>query len=60
MIAHGFVIFGLFFFCCRNNFLEDLETRKISELGGIRSQAPRFTSMFAIFSLASGCFTWNI
>ena len=51
MIAHGFVIVGLFF--AAEIIFRRFETRKISELGGIRSQAPKFTSMFMILVLAS-------
>lgn len=51
MIAHGFVIVGLFF--AAEIIFRRFETRKISELGGIRSQAPKFTSMFIILVLAS-------
>lgn len=51
MIAHGFVIVGLFF--AAEVIFRRFETRKIKELGGIRSQASRFTSMFMILVLAS-------
>lgn len=51
MIAHGFVIVGLFF--AAEVIFRRFETRKISELGGIRSQASGFTSMFMILVLAS-------
>jgi NADH-quinone oxidoreductase subunit M len=51
MIAHGFVIVGLFFAAEIIN--RRFETRKISEMGGIRSQASKFTSMFMILVLAS-------
>ena len=51
MIAHGFVIVGLFF--AAEIIYRRFETRKISEMGGIRSQSPRFTSMFMILVLAS-------
>jgi len=51
MIAHGFVIVGLFFAAEVIN--RRFETNKIDELGGIRSQAPKFTSMFMILVLAS-------
>jgi NADH-quinone oxidoreductase subunit M len=51
MIAHGFVIVGLFF--AAEVIFRRLETRKIDELGGIRSQASGFTSMFMILVLAS-------
>jgi NADH-quinone oxidoreductase subunit M len=51
MIGHGFVIVGLFFAAEIIN--RRFETRKISEMGGIRSQSPKFTSMFMILVLAS-------
>jgi NADH-quinone oxidoreductase subunit M len=51
MIAHGFVIVGLFF--AAEVIFRKFETRKINELGGIRSQASKFTSMFMILVLAS-------
>lgn len=51
MIAHGFVIVGLFF--AAEVIFRRFETRKIKELGGIRSQAAGFTSMFMILVLAS-------
>ena len=51
MIAHGFVIVGLFF--AAEIIYRRFETRKISEMGGIRSQSPKFTSMFMILVLAS-------
>ena len=51
MIAHGFVIVGLFF--AAEVIFRRYETRKIDELGGIRSQASGFTSMFMILVLAS-------
>ena len=51
MIAHGFVIVGLFF--AAEVIFRRFETNKIDELGGIRSQAPKFTSMFMILVLAS-------
>ncbi len=51
MIAHGFVIVGLFF--AAEVIFRRFETRKIKELGGIRSQALGFTSMFMILVLAS-------
>ena len=44
MIAHGFVIVGLFFIA---EIIERrYQTQTISEMGGIRSQAPKFTSFF--------------
>ena len=51
MIAHGFVIVGLFF--AAEVIFRRFESNKIDELGGIRSQAPKFTSMFMILVLAS-------
>lgn len=51
MIAHGFVIVGLFFVA--EIIFRRYETRTISEMGGIRIQSPRFTSMFMILVLAS-------
>ena len=51
MIAHGFVIVGLFF--AAEIIYRRYETRKISEMGGIRTQTPKFTSMFMILVLAS-------
>ncbi|WP_396169508.1 NuoM family protein [Flavobacterium sp.] len=51
MIAHGFVIVGLFF--AAEIIFRRFKTNKIDELGGIRSQAPKFTSMFMILVLAS-------
>ncbi|RTY89326.1 NuoM family protein [Flavobacterium sp. GT3R68] len=51
MIAHGFVIVGLFF--AAEIIFRRYETNSISEMGGIRSQSPKFTSMFMILVLAS-------
>lgn len=51
MIAHGFVVVGLFFIA--EIIYRRYETRTISEMGGIRTQAPKFTSMFMILVLAS-------
>ncbi len=51
MIAHGFVIVGLFF--AAEIIYRRYETRTIAEMGGIRTQTPRFTSMFMILVLAS-------
>lgn len=51
MIAHGFVIVGLFFVA---EIIERrYQTQIISEMGGIRTQAPKFTSFFLILVLAS-------
>ncbi|WDF63694.1 complex I subunit 4 family protein [Flavobacterium sp. KACC 22763] len=51
MIAHGFVVVGLFF--AAEVIFRRYETREISEMGGIRTQSPKFTSMFLILVLAS-------
>lgn len=51
MIAHGFVVVGLFF--AAEVIFRRFETREIGELGGIRTQSPKFTSMFLILVLAS-------
>ena len=51
MIAHGFVVVGLFY--AAEIIYRRFETREISELGGIRTQSPKFTSMFLILVLAS-------
>jgi NADH-quinone oxidoreductase subunit M len=51
MIAHGFVIVGLFF--AAEIIFRRYGTRKIAEMGGIREQTPKFTSMFMILVLAS-------
>jgi NADH-quinone oxidoreductase subunit M len=51
MIAHGFVVVGLFL--AAEIIFRRYETRKISEMGGIRAQSPKFTSMFMILVLAS-------
>jgi NADH-quinone oxidoreductase subunit M len=51
MIAHGFVIVGLFFVA--EIIYRRYETRTISDMGGIRVQSPKFTSMFLILVLAS-------
>ncbi|WP_310557620.1 NADH-quinone oxidoreductase subunit M [Flavobacterium sp.] len=51
MIAHGFVVVGLFFVA--EIIYRRYETRKISEMGGIRAQSPKFTSLFMILVLAS-------
>jgi NADH-quinone oxidoreductase subunit M len=51
MIAHGFVIVGLFF--AAEIIFRRYETNKIADMGGIRSQTPKFTSMFMILVLAS-------
>lgn len=51
MIAHGFVVVGLFF--AAEIIYRRYETRKITEMGGIRAQTPQFTSIFMILVLAS-------
>ncbi|HWR94157.1 MAG TPA: NADH-quinone oxidoreductase subunit M [Flavobacterium sp.] len=51
MIAHGFVVVGLFFVA--EIIYRRYQTRIIAEMGGIRSQSPRFTSMFLLLVLAS-------
>jgi NADH-quinone oxidoreductase subunit M len=51
MIAHGFVVVGLFFVA--EVIFRRYETRAIAEMGGIRAQTPKFTSMFLILVLAS-------
>jgi NADH-quinone oxidoreductase subunit M len=51
MIAHGFVVVGLFLVA--EIIFRRYETRNISEMGGIRAQSPKFTSMFMLLVLAS-------
>jgi NADH-quinone oxidoreductase subunit M len=51
MIAHGFVVVGLFY--AAEIIYRRFGTREISQLGGIRIQSPKFTSMFLILVLAS-------
>ncbi|MDI1316670.1 NADH-quinone oxidoreductase subunit M [Flavobacterium sp.] len=51
MIAHGFVVVGLFFVA--EIIFRRYGTRKIAEMGGIRAQTPKFSSMFMILVLAS-------
>lgn len=51
MIAHGFVIVGLFF--AAEIIFRRFETQTISEMGGIRTQSPKFTSFFLLLVLAS-------
>ncbi|MFV8379950.1 complex I subunit 4 family protein [Flavobacterium sp. LB3R33] len=51
MIAHGFVVVGLFY--AAEIIFRRYETRAITEMGGIRTQSPKFTSMFLILVLAS-------
>ena len=51
MIAHGFVVVGLFFIA--EIIYRRYETRVIADMGGIRSQAPKFASLFLLIVLAS-------
>lgn len=51
MIAHGFVVVGLFY--AAEVLFRRYETRLISEMGGVRTQAPKFSSLFLILVLAS-------
>jgi NADH-quinone oxidoreductase subunit M len=51
MIAHGFVVVGLFFIS--EIIFRRYETRTIAEMGGIRTQSPKFASMFLLLVLAS-------
>jgi NADH-quinone oxidoreductase subunit M len=51
MIAHGFVVVGLFF--AAEVIERRFQTQEISEMGGIRIQDSKFTSMFMIIMLAS-------
>lgn len=51
MIAHGFVVVGLFY--AAEIIARRYNTEEISEMGGIRIQSSKFTSMFMILVLAS-------
>ncbi len=51
MIAHGFVVVGLFF--AVEVIERRFQTQEISEMGGIRIQDNKFASMFMIVMLAS-------
>ena len=51
MISHGFVVVGLFF--AAEIIYRRYETRGIADMGGIRTQAPKFASLFMILVLAS-------
>jgi len=51
MLAHGFVVVGLFF--AAEIIERRLGTQKIAEMGGIRVVTPKFASMFMILVLAS-------
>lgn len=51
MIAHGFVVVGLFF--AAEVIERRFQTQEITEMGGIRIQDSKFASMFMIIMLAS-------
>jgi len=51
MVAHGFIVVGLFFVA--EIIFRRYETRVIAEMGGIRTQAPKLTSLFLLIVLAS-------
>lgn len=51
MLAHGFVIVGLFFVA--EIIFRRYQTRMIGEMGGIRQQAVKFASFFMILMFAS-------
>ncbi|RZJ35680.1 MAG: NADH-quinone oxidoreductase subunit M [Flavobacterium sp.] len=51
MLAHGFVVVGLFLVA--EIIFRRYQTRTIADMGGIRSQTPKFSSMFMILVLAS-------
>ncbi len=51
MLSHGLVVVGLFF--AAEIIYRRYETRTIAEMSGIRSQAPKFASLFMILVLAS-------
>jgi NADH-quinone oxidoreductase subunit M len=51
MIAHGFVVVGLFFIS--DIIFRRYETHTITEMGGIRTQSPKFASLFLLLVLAS-------
>ena len=51
MIAHGFVVVGLFL--AAEVIERRYQTNTVSDLGGIRAQSPKFSSMFMILVLAS-------
>jgi NADH-quinone oxidoreductase subunit M len=57
MIAHGFVVVGLF--SSLTSFLDD-ETRTIAEMGGIRTQSPRFASMFLLLVLVCSSYYFQL
>lgn len=51
MLSHGIVVFGLFYVI--EIISERTKTRVISELGGIRTVAPVFTTVFMVIMLGS-------
>lgn len=51
MVAHGFVVVGLFYLA--DIIHKRYDTYEIKEMGGIRSQAPKFTTFFLIILFAS-------
>lgn len=51
MIAHGFVVVGLFL--AAEVIERRYQTNTVSDLGGIRAQSPKFSSTFMILVLAS-------
>lgn len=51
MVGHGFVIVGLFY--CVDIIHSRYKTIQISDLGGIRTLAPKFTSLFLLVLVAS-------
>ncbi|AXG73555.1 NADH-quinone oxidoreductase subunit M [Flavobacterium arcticum] len=51
MIAHGFVVVGLFY--AAEIISRRYNTGEIADMGGIRTQAPKFASMFMILVMAS-------
>lgn len=51
MIAHGFVVVGLFY--AAEIIRRRYETEEIADMGGIRIQSARFASMFMILVMAS-------
>ncbi|HEY0771178.1 MAG TPA: NADH-quinone oxidoreductase subunit M, partial [Sphingobacteriaceae bacterium] len=51
MLSHGILVFGLFFVV---ELIGDrTDTRNIAELGGIRNEAPVFTTVFVVLMLGS-------
>ncbi len=51
MIAHGFVVVGLFY--AAEIISRRYNTGEIADMGGIRTQSPKFASMFMILVMAS-------